>query len=189
MLHVTINALTKQDYANVMTELFTTKKYNKNVLPVEYANEPVNIDISLSFLGINEIDEVAEKFVTTGSLITSWKDTGLAWNETEHNTLSTIFVPQNDIWKPDVVLLNGFIKFEELGGSYYYIQVNSKGITKWMPFEVFESRCSLDTKYYPFDSQICSLVFTIWSFTSKEVRIENSTEGVLKNVAVGSHGV
>ena len=131
-----VRCQTKQDYANVITEIFTTNQYNKKVLPAEDSQNPVQLDLSLHFLGINEIDEVAEKMVTTGYLSISWPDDGLAWNATQHNNLPNVFVPQDDIWKPDIFLQNGFTKFKELGGSYYYIEIFSDGSTLWAPFEV-----------------------------------------------------
>ena len=131
-----VSSQTKQDHINVITEIFTTNQYNKKVLPQEDATSPVVLDLSFFFLGINEIDELAEKLVTTGYLLISWTDDGLAWNSTQHNNLETIFIPQTDIWKPDIFLQNGFTKFKELGGSYYYMEVISDGAVLWMPFEV-----------------------------------------------------
>ena len=61
-----VSSQTKQDHINVMTEIFTTNQYNKKVLPQEDATSPVVLDLSFFFLGINEIDELAEKLVTTG---------------------------------------------------------------------------------------------------------------------------
>ena len=52
------------------------------------------------------------------------------------------------------------------------------GLTHWLPFEVFVSRCNLETKYYPFDKQSCSLEFSVWSHTVDEVRIVSSSGGI-----------
>ena len=47
----------------------------------------------------------------------------------------------------------------------------------WNPFEVFETRCSLDATYFPFDRQICRITLVIWTHTVDEVAIEKSKDG------------
>ncbi|KAK3095160.1 hypothetical protein FSP39_010894 [Pinctada imbricata] len=168
----------KADVQNVFTEIFTTNAYDKRILPLEYHNDSLFLDISFNFLGINEINELEEKFVTIGYLQIEWTDLGLTWDSSVHNGLSKIFVPQNDIWKPDIVLQNGFQRFVEMGGKFYYIQVENEGQVTWTPFQVFESRCSLDITYYPFDKQTCHIVFIVWTHTLEEIAIEKSKHGI-----------
>ena len=166
------------DYENVVWELFNSRQYNNKVLPQLNSTEPVYLDISLHFSGIDEINEVKETVISTGYLDISWYDERLAWESHDYGYLPRIFVPQDDLWKPDLVLVKGFKKFKGFGGSFYYIQVDKDGLAHWLPFEVFESRCKLDTKYYPFDQQKCSLVFSVWSHTVDEVKIESSSNGI-----------
>ena len=177
-LNVTVNSQTTTDYKNVLTEIFTTNSYDKRVRPTVGSN-PVTLDLSLYFLGINEIDEKKEKLVTTGYLYISWQDSGLNWSSSSHGNLDRIFVPQTDVWKPDIFLQNGFKKFSELGGSYYYIEIDSQGTVFWTPFEVFESRCSMDTRYFPFDKQTCSLNFVVWAHSIEQVQIAKSNYGFI----------
>ncbi|KAK3096268.1 hypothetical protein FSP39_025134 [Pinctada imbricata] len=174
---IEIYSQNKTDYQNVYTKIFTTNAYNKKILPRPDIYHPIILDISFFFLGINEIDELNEKFVTTGFLWIQWADEGLSWSPIDHNNLERIYVPQNDVWKPDIVLANGFKRFVELGGEFYFVEVQSAGLVIWIPFEVFESRCSLDTSKYPFDSQVCNITFVVWSHSVAEVEILNSTQG------------
>ena len=174
------HSYTKQDYLNVMTDIFDTNKYNKKVLPAsDYDSSAVLLDVSFHVMGINDIDEIAEKLVTAGFLYISWVDSGLSWNFTQHNDLQRIFVPQKDIWRPDIFLQNGFSKFKGLGGSFYYVEVDYTGRSHWRPFEVFESRCSLVTTYFPFDHQKCEVTFVVWSYSILEVEIYKSKEGII----------
>lgn len=85
---------------------------------------------------------------------------------------------QNDIWKPDLVLGNGFKKFEELGGYFYYVDILSDGNVFWKPFQVFQTLCAVDTKYFPYDKQVCDIVFVVWSYTVQDVEIFKSAEGI-----------
>lgn len=88
------------------------------------------------------------------------------------------FPPQGDIWKPDLVLGNGFKKFEELGGHFYYIDIDYTGSIFWQPFQVFETHCSMDTTYFPYDKEVCEIVFVVWSYSVNEVEIRKSDDGI-----------
>ena len=178
----------RSNIRDVLKEIFITHDYNKNTLPTEDVSVPVKVDISLLFLGIGEIDEVQEKVVSTGILEITWYDADLAWDIEAHNHLENIFIPQNDIWKPDISLVNGFTKTNELGSSRSSVHVDSNGNVLWSPFEVFETRCHLYTMYYPFDQQSCDMIFVIDSFTAKDVEISSSL-GYLTHEHFQEHGV
>ena len=173
-----VSSQTKQDYKAIYTEIFTTNAYDKRVRPADVTTDAVDIDISFYLNGINEINEKEEKMVTTGYLMISWTDSGLQWDMASHNHIMRIYIPQNDIWKPDLVLQNGFTEFKEMGDTFYYVQVMSSGWVFWMPYQVFESRCSIDTTYYPFDKQTCHIIFVVWSHDSTEVNIQKSNWGI-----------
>jgi hypothetical protein len=85
---------------------------------------------------------------------------------------------QKEIWTPDIVLKNGFSRFEELGGSFYYLDVDFDGQITWLPYEVFKSRCPIDITFFPFDVQICDITFVIWSYDRSEVEISRSHHGI-----------
>ena len=67
----------KRYYENVLHEIFTERKYDKNILPKLNSTEAVSLGISLIFIGLEEIDETKEKLVSTGYLEMSWLDPGL----------------------------------------------------------------------------------------------------------------
>ena len=75
--------------------------------------------------------------------------------------------------------MNGYRKIVELGASFYYIEVDHTGTTTWLPFEVFESRCTLDTKQFPFDKQNCNITFSLLSLSEREVRIRECRRGLV----------
>lgn len=73
---------------------------------------------------------------------------------------------------------NGFTKFHEMGGDFYYIYIGSGGDVLWKPYEVFETRCSIDITYFPYDKQKCDIVFIVWSYSVIEVSITKSSKGI-----------
>ena len=82
-----------------------------------------------------------------------------------------MFFEQTEIWTPDIVLKNGVMKFEELGGDFYYLQLKPDGSVYWWPFQVFQSKCDMDITYFPFDDQFCNITFNSWSFSKYEVNL------------------
>lgn len=65
-----------------------------------------------------------------------------------------------------------------MGGSFYYVSVDSSGYVSWYPYEVFETRCSIDITHFPYDKQTCKIVFIVWSYSVNQVEIEKSPNGV-----------
>ncbi|XP_061189928.1 neuronal acetylcholine receptor subunit alpha-5-like [Saccostrea echinata] len=172
----TVTPQTNQNLQTLISDLFAN--YSSKVRPMIIQNQPVNLDVSFYLSSVNEVSEVKEKLVTTGYLMLSWTDELLRWTPSNYNNTDTIFIPQNDIWKPDLVLKNGFKKFEELGGNFYYLSINYVGSVLWLPFHVFESRCSMDITHFPFDTQKCDIKFITWSHYADQIEITKSTNGI-----------
>ncbi|XP_061171696.1 acetylcholine receptor subunit beta-like [Saccostrea echinata] len=153
--------------------------YDKRVRPVGDQSQTLKLDLSFNLCGVNSVDEVAEKLVTTGFIYAVWTDEGLTWSSATNNNINYIFLMQNDIWKPDLVLKNGFTKFKEMGGDFYYVHVGNDGLVQWRPYEVFETRCSIDITRFPYDKQTCNIIFIVWSYVSVEVSITKSSGGLV----------
>ncbi|XP_061171694.1 acetylcholine receptor subunit alpha-like [Saccostrea echinata] len=167
---------TPQQVKSLISNLFSS--YDKRIRPVQDQSLPVILDVSFNLISIIGVDEVNEKLETSGYLTVQWDDSMLTWDPATNNGIQRIFLPQNDIWKPDLVLGNGFKKFEEFGGSFYFVDILSTGTVLWQPFQVFESHCTIDTTYFPYDKEVCDIVFLVWSYTVFDVEIRKSAEGV-----------
>ncbi|XP_061171697.1 neuronal acetylcholine receptor subunit alpha-7-like [Saccostrea echinata] len=171
-----VESQTPADVNSLMEDLFAN--YSHKVRPVSDQFSPIILDVSMFLCSVNQVDEVNEKLVTTGFLGLSWIDDLLQWDPVNRNDIKSIFLPQNDIWKPDLVLKNGFERFHELGGSFYFLSVHNTGHILWYPYEVFETRCSIDITYFPYDKQTCKITFIVWSYSVNEVIITKSSNGI-----------
>lgn len=161
LLHIIlISAQSFSDVGNLMDGLFAN--YNKNIRPLNNMSTVIQLDIDFILLGINEVNEKDQKLVTNGYLVLSWKDECLIWEPSMYNGVQSFMVSQNEVWKPDIVLKNGFTKLSELGNNFILVSVQHDGEVSWAPSEVFESKCSINTRYFPFDEQSCELVFVMW---------------------------
>jgi hypothetical protein len=82
------------------------------------------------------------------------------------------------IWKPDISLQNGFTDLSELGSKFIQVKISYNGIIAWRPFQVFESKCVLDSTYFPFDRQECDLEFVAWSLSREDVFLAQDSDGI-----------
>ncbi|KAL4233267.1 acetylcholine receptor subunit [Mactra antiquata] len=102
----------------------------------------------------------------------------MSWPEDSFNGILNLFVPQDDIWKPDIMLRNSFTSMKEQGSSFLRAIVTRNGNVIWAPSQVFESTCSMSITYFPFDEQTCSLRFSAWSYGKTDVVLTVSDEGI-----------
>lgn len=152
--------------------------YNKKIRPAENQHDATEVYVSFNLLAINKLDEVAETMKTTGFLVIEWKDEFLQWDPADYGGIDLYHFPQEDVWKPDVALKNSAEKYKSLGLTSLNVQVDNYGAVFWNPFEVFESTCSIDITYFPFDTQICKLNFVAWSYSAKEVAMEGGSRSI-----------
>ncbi|CAC5388586.1 unnamed protein product [Mytilus coruscus] len=176
------------DVQSLLTQLFTTNNYNTLIRPSTNQSAPKEIDISFNLYGITDVDEIEQKLTTTGWLVITWKDDLLTWTPASYNGLDKLYLPQGNVWKPDVSLQNGFSELEELGSKFIQVYVHSSGYIMWRPFQVFETKCDLDSKYFPFDEQKCHLIFVSWSHSSEDISLTQTSNGIDLSDELESHG-
>lgn len=52
------------------------------------------------------------------------------------------------------------------------IRVTNSGTLSWTPGAVYNTQCSTDVTYYPFDTQTCSVTLATWGYTSIEINLQ-----------------
>lgn len=176
------------DVQNLLTQLFTTNSYNYLIRPSTNQSVTKEVYISFTLYGITGIDEIEQKLTTTGWLEIHWQDDLLTWTPSSYGGLQELYVPQGNIWKPDISLQNGFSDLKELGSKFIQVNIQSDGQVTWRPFQVFSTKCSLDSTYFPFDRQTCDLVFVAWSLDRHDVFLAQYSDGIDISVELQSHG-
>ncbi|XP_069108558.1 neuronal acetylcholine receptor subunit beta-2-like [Argopecten irradians] len=173
------SSYTNDNVKALLTNIFTTNSYNKIVRPTSDHSRPLTMYVDFSLVGISDIDEVQEKMSTTAFLILEWEDEYMIWDPAAYNGTNTIYVPQNKIWKPDIALENGFTKLKELGDDFLLTTIENGGLVTWRPYDVFETKCSINIEYFPFDKQTCELQFGVWTSPLDQIDVELGSEGAI----------
>ena len=167
-----ISSVGSYEEAKLLREkLFITNGYDRKVRPSRNYTDPMDIYISLHLRSINGLDESAEILTTTGYIMLSWYDSELVWNTTDFGNISFIYIPQNDVWKPDIALANSVKQFSDLGIEMLNVAVYYDGLVYWYPFEMFVSSCAIDITHFPFDEQTCKFKFVAWSYSKSDINM------------------
>ena len=133
--------------------------------------------MDMFLVSLNDVDEVEQKIQTTAYLKVTWSDFFLAWTPASFANIQKITVKQDRIWKPDLALANAYDTISGLGDSFMYLTITYQGEITWYPYQVFDSTCSLDMTYFPFDSQSCDIQLVTWSSTKEMINIVAGTDG------------
>ncbi|KAL3873118.1 hypothetical protein ACJMK2_036274 [Sinanodonta woodiana] len=174
-----INAETLNDTTTLYTKIFETDKYNKYIRPILNQADAIGVTVDYYLTAILDFDEQGETLTTSGYFLISWDDYYLQWNPASYGSMDNLFLPQDNIWKPDVALKNGVTEFKGLGSSFLFVTVSPSGSVSWYPYMILQSTCNVDITYIPFDTQICFLKFVAWSYTKNEVLIMEGSKGLI----------
>lgn len=153
-------------------DLFTN--YEKVFQPNENQIKPTEISITFYMRSLHELLEEKGEIGVVGSLVVEWKDVRLAWNQSDYGgDLHQISVFVNDIWTPYLVLMNPYRKINPILPGELTCKVWYNGnISCSPPPNFFEALCDADVRFYPFDTQDCTLQLYIPGYFSSDLKFQ-----------------
>ncbi|KAI7805059.1 nicotinic acetylcholine receptor alpha 2 subunit [Triplophysa rosa] len=80
--------------------------YNKWSRPVRNISDVVIVKFGLSIAQLIDVDEKNQMMTTNVWLKQEWNDYKLRWNTSDYDNVTSIRVPSEMIWVPDIVLYN-----------------------------------------------------------------------------------
>ncbi|XP_052792185.1 acetylcholine receptor subunit alpha-1-A-like [Mya arenaria] len=163
------------DEQRLMNNLF--QGYERTVRPVRNASTPVVIRMGLTLTQIFDMDEKDQVLVTNVWLDQEWVDEFMRWDPDEFANITTLRVPCNKLWLPDIVLYNNAAEYTD-GLMPANAMVRYDGNIFWPIPTKLQSSCKVDVTYFPFDEQECYMKFGSWTYDGFQVDITNRTEQV-----------
>ncbi|XP_039614164.1 neuronal acetylcholine receptor subunit beta-3a [Polypterus senegalus] len=137
--------------------------YQKWVRPVLHSNDTITVKFGLKISQLVDVDEKNQLMTTNVWLWEEWTDHKLRWNPEEYGGITSIRVPSETIWLPDIVLYeNADGRFE--GSLMTKVIVKYNGTVMWTPPASYKSSCTMDVTFFPFDRQNCSMKFGSWTY-------------------------
>ncbi|XP_067671356.1 neuronal acetylcholine receptor subunit alpha-2-like [Haliotis asinina] len=145
--------------------------FGKQGRPVYNYHDTLRVNFSLSLIQILDVDEKNQVLKLNIWYHYIWTDLLLTWDPTLHDNITSVRVPSDKIWLPDIYLYNfADDRLREQREALVVVQHN--GELLWMPQAILNSSCSFDTLLFPFDSQKCSLKFGSWTYHGQKVDLD-----------------
>ncbi|KAJ6636925.1 Acetylcholine receptor subunit beta-like 1 [Pseudolycoriella hygida] len=91
-------------------------------------------------------------------------------DEADYGGIGVLRLPPDKVWKPDIVLFNN------ADGNYEVryksnVLIYPNGEVLWVPPAIYQSSCTIDVTYFPFDQQTCIMKFGSWTFNGDQVSL------------------
>ncbi|KAI1897984.1 hypothetical protein AGOR_G00088920, partial [Albula goreensis] len=152
--------------------------YNKWSRPVPNISDVVIVKFGLSIAQLIDVDEKNQMMTTNVWLKQEWNDYKLRWKPSDYDNVTSIRVPSELIWVPDIVLYNnadGEFAVTHMTKAHLF----HTGVVRWVPPAIYKSSCSIDVTFFPFDQQNCKMKFGSWTYDKAKIdleRLENTVD-------------
>ncbi|XP_069829495.1 acetylcholine receptor subunit delta isoform X1 [Dendropsophus ebraccatus] len=160
---------------HLLRHLFVEKGYRKELRPVENPDETVDVYIALTLSNLISLKEADETLTTNVWVEQGWYDLRLSWNTTEFYGIDILRVTPDMVWHPKLILENNNNGNFEVA-YYCNVLIYASGYIYWLPPAIFQTPCSINVNYFPFDWQNCSLKFSSLTYSAKEVNLQLKEE-------------
>ncbi|XP_052103515.1 neuronal acetylcholine receptor subunit alpha-6-like [Mytilus californianus] len=112
--------------------------------------------------------------LTVNNLV--WDDKRLDWTNPSTTTLNYssvnyLFSNEVYVWRPAIVIENSVRNLGVISDTSIPMRIVKNGQVVWNPSGVFEVSCDSDTRFYPIDTQECTIKVSSWAYTSTEVEL------------------
>lgn len=155
--------------------------YDSGLRPVCGDSTQVNATLGMALRQVIDMDEPSQVVKLNVWIRLKWNDCQLTWNASEYGGVSSIIVPYKKIWVPDLTLYDS-ISTEFYGMSDFRPNVNSDGTVYYNFPTVIEALCPIDVTNFPFDTQMCSLIFGSWSYHGLQLDFQANGQGDLSSM-------
>lgn len=142
--------------------------------PVKNHLTQTKVDMRITINEFVELDTVNSMLVTDAWFHISWRDELLTWDPNDFQQLKQIHMNPNEVWKPDIVLINTANQDNLLDiFTDSEVLVNNTGDVTWITMGLLRSKCPIWAYEFPFTAKPvnCRLTFCSLIYQSHEVNI------------------
>lgn len=155
-------------------ELLVTRQYDRISRPVKNHLTTTKVDMRITINEFVDLDTVNSMLVTDAWFHITWRDEFLSWDPNDYQQLKQVHMNPNEIWKPDIVLINTAYQDNLINiFTESEVLVNSTGDVTWITMGLLRSKCQVWAHDYPFTIRPinCRLTFCSLIYQSHEVNI------------------
>ncbi|XP_077996140.1 neuronal acetylcholine receptor subunit alpha-9-like [Glandiceps talaboti] len=129
-----------------------------------------------------KVDEINQIITIKCWLSQIWYDDYLSWESTDYGNTTEIRMPIDNIWQPDIILLQSVTSKLQRHFDTDVIITHVGKVTALQP-SLLEATCIIDSTFFPFDEQKCVLTFSSWANPTHLVDIEPDQASNMDNFA------
>nr|KAG5705232.1 hypothetical protein BaRGS_011258 [Batillaria attramentaria] len=145
---------------------------NPKVRPVKDYSQQIVVSVAFHLMSINSFSTVQQKLTTNGWLEVQWVNQYTVWNPATYSGAYMIYPEPEKVWRPKIAVQNSQKELKPIGEEYVQIVLLYNGSTFWVPAERFETSCSVDVTYFPFDTQHCMWKIFNWEGGVNEIDLQ-----------------
>ncbi|EDO42054.1 predicted protein [Nematostella vectensis] len=160
----------------LLADLF--RNYDSEVRPVFNDSDKVNVEFSLSLIQIIAVNSKSQLVTVSVWIRQKWTNPMLAWNTSKYGGIESVNLNPAKVWIPDIILYNNADETYAGGLEKYKTSViaSSDGTQEWNSPASFTSTCNINVRYFPFDSQNCSLKFGSWTYVGNRLTMTSTSD-------------
>ena len=90
-----------------------------------------------------------------------WTDPALRWNPNDYGSTWYTLVPPTQVWTPLLSVINEVHDKEIVANEKASLLLWANGVMMLTVSKTLKTSCTMDLTYFPFDTQICGIIFSI----------------------------
>uniref|UniRef100_A0A1I8H4D2 Neur_chan_LBD domain-containing protein n=1 Tax=Macrostomum lignano TaxID=282301 RepID=A0A1I8H4D2_9PLAT len=146
--------------------------YDTTSRPVRRDSSPVDTSVGMSLFHILDTSERHQTISAQVSVRVHWWDEYLTWS-VEDFPIQRFWIPAKSIWRPDLIITNyANDEYSDYMNTNAIVEKNGK--IMWTFPMVVKMYCTLDVRYFPFDSQDCNVTFVSWTYDGFQVALNHT---------------
>ncbi|OQR70722.1 neuronal acetylcholine receptor subunit alpha-3-like [Tropilaelaps mercedesae] len=154
---------------------YLMSNYDPAVRPSENASLPLQVKINVLLQKIQQLEYETNTVKASWKVIQRWNDAHLRWNASDFGGIAILRIPSKQVWRPDVVLLNG----NTAGVRESHAVVHSSGEIVLLEERNLHSWCHFNKLHlFPFEVHLCRLAFASWAYDASQITMEVHSLGV-----------
>lgn len=138
--------------------------------PVKDGNKPTKVYLRCLLGELIEMNTKEQILKINVYLKMTWTDEFLVWNPDDWGNITSIHIPDDVIWFPDLTLYSSVSEDRMIAiPTNMYAIVFADGSVTWFAPAIITTFCKQRVKYFPFDTQVCLLRFASWSADADQI--------------------
>ncbi|CAO2621578.1 Gamma-aminobutyric acid receptor subunit theta [Lemmus lemmus] len=144
-----------------------------------FGGAPVSVSVSIYVSSIEQISEINMDYTITMFLHQTWKDTRLAYYETNQN-LTLDYRMHEKLWVPDCYFVNSKNTYlHDITVENRVFQLHPDGTVRYGIRLTTTAACSMDLQKFPLDKQACKLEMESYGYTVEDIILSWEDENAI----------